>query len=30
MTQREGYRLSFAPEDIDALAAHAFLVNAYW
>ena len=30
MPQRDGYRLSFAPEDIDARAAHAFLVNAYW
>lgn len=26
----EGYRLSFAPEDIDAQAAHAFLRGAYW
>jgi GNAT superfamily N-acetyltransferase len=26
----EGYRLSFAPEDIDAGAAHAFLRGAYW
>jgi GNAT superfamily N-acetyltransferase len=24
------YRLSFAPEDIDAAAAHAFLSRAYW
>ncbi|WP_457418920.1 GNAT family N-acetyltransferase [Roseateles sp. P5_E7] len=30
MTQREGYRLSFAPEDVDARAAHAFLRGAYW
>jgi GNAT superfamily N-acetyltransferase len=30
MAQREGYRLSFAPADIDARAAHAFLVSAYW
>ena len=28
--QREGYRLSFAPEDIDPRAAHAFLRGAYW
>ncbi|KQW46361.1 MULTISPECIES: GNAT family N-acetyltransferase [unclassified Roseateles] len=28
--QRDGYRLSFAPEDIDARAAHAFLRGAYW
>ncbi|KQV50303.1 hypothetical protein ASC95_13025 [Pelomonas sp. Root1217] len=28
--QHDGYRLSFAPEDIDARAAHAFLVGAYW
>ena len=28
--ERDGYRLSFAPEDIDARAAHAFLVGAYW
>jgi GNAT superfamily N-acetyltransferase len=28
--QRDGYRLSFAPEDIDAAAAHAFLRSAYW
>ncbi|KQV85788.1 GNAT family N-acetyltransferase [Pelomonas sp. Root1237] len=28
--QRDGYRLSFAPEDIDARAAHDFLVGAYW
>jgi GNAT superfamily N-acetyltransferase len=27
---RDGYRLSFAPEDIDAQAAHAFLRGAYW
>jgi len=27
---RQGYRLSFAPEDIDAQAAHAFLRGAYW
>ncbi|MEO6280452.1 GNAT family N-acetyltransferase [Roseateles sp.] len=27
---REGYRLSFAPADIDARAAHAFLTDAYW
>ena len=27
---RDGYRLSFAPEDIDARAAHAFLMRAYW
>ncbi|HEY0957199.1 MAG TPA: GNAT family N-acetyltransferase [Roseateles sp.] len=26
----EGYRLSFAPADIDAGAAHAFLRGAYW
>jgi GNAT superfamily N-acetyltransferase len=26
----DGYRLSFAPEDIDARAAHAFLARAYW
>lgn len=26
----EGYRLSFAPEDIDAQATHAFLRGAYW
>ncbi len=26
----EGYRLSFAPADIDARAAHAFLHGAYW
>ena len=30
MTQRAGYRLSFAPQDIDARAAHAFLRSAYW
>jgi len=30
MTQRAGYRLSFAPQDIDAQAAHAFLRSAYW
>lgn len=30
MTPRDGYRLGFAPEDIDARAAHAFLVGAYW
>jgi len=28
--QRGGYRLSFAAEDIDAVAAHAFLNQAYW
>jgi GNAT superfamily N-acetyltransferase len=28
--QRGNYRLRFAPEDIDARAAHAFLVDAYW
>jgi len=28
--QRDGYRLSFAPADIDAVAAHAFLTRAYW
>ena len=28
--QHDGYRLSFAPEDIDARAAHAFLAGAYW
>jgi len=27
---RAGYRLSFAAEDIDAVAAHAFLTTAYW
>ncbi|RZL33821.1 MAG: N-acetyltransferase [Rubrivivax sp.] len=27
---RAGYRLSFAAEDIDAVAAHAFLTHAYW
>jgi GNAT superfamily N-acetyltransferase len=26
----EGYRLSWAPADIDAGAAHAFLQGAYW
>ena len=30
MAARDGYRLSFAPEDIDAQAAHAFLRTAYW
>ena len=30
MMEREGYRLSFAPADIDAVAAHAFLTRAYW
>lgn len=30
MIQRDGYRLSFAPVDIDARAAHAFLTTAYW
>lgn len=30
MTARDGYRLSFAPQDIDARAAHAFLRGAYW
>ena len=30
MTARAGYRLSFAAEDIDARAAHAFLGGAYW
>ena len=28
--QRGGYRLGFAAEDIDAVAAHAFLTTAYW
>jgi GNAT superfamily N-acetyltransferase len=28
--ERQGYRLGFAPEDIDAIAAHAFLMRAYW
>lgn len=28
--ERDGYRLSFAPADIDAAAAHAFLTRAYW
>jgi len=28
--QRGIYRLSFAAEDIDAVAAHAFLTQAYW
>jgi GNAT superfamily N-acetyltransferase len=28
--ERDGYRLSFAPADIDAVAAHAFLTRAYW
>jgi GNAT superfamily N-acetyltransferase len=28
--QRDCYRLSFAPEDLDARAAHAFLRGAYW
>ncbi len=28
--ERPGYRLSFAAEDIDAVAAHAFLTTAYW
>lgn len=28
--QRPGYRLSFAAEDVDAVAAHAFLTTAYW
>jgi len=27
---KPGYRLSFAAEDIDAIAAHAFLSRAYW
>ncbi|MFT7775623.1 GNAT family N-acetyltransferase [Roseateles sp.] len=27
---RAGYRLGFAAEDIDAVAAHAFLTKAYW
>ncbi|WP_422018043.1 GNAT family N-acetyltransferase [Roseateles sp.] len=27
---KPGYRLSFAAEDIDAVAAHAFLTRAYW
>lgn len=30
MSARDGYRLSFAPQDIDARAAHAFLRGAYW
>jgi GNAT superfamily N-acetyltransferase len=30
MAARDGYRLGFAPEDIDAQAAHAFLRTAYW
>lgn len=30
MTTRDGYRLGFAPQDIDARAAHAFLRGAYW
>jgi GNAT superfamily N-acetyltransferase len=28
--QKPGYRLSFAAEDIDSVAAHAFLTTAYW
>ena len=28
--ERGGYRLSFAAEDLDAVAAHAFLSGAYW
>ncbi|HEU6455799.1 MAG TPA: GNAT family N-acetyltransferase [Roseateles sp.] len=28
--ERPGYRLSFAAEDVDAVAAHAFLTTAYW
>jgi GNAT superfamily N-acetyltransferase len=28
--ERDGYRLSFAPADIDSVAAHAFLTRAYW
>lgn len=28
--QRDGYRLSFAAADLDAVAAHAFLTRAYW
>jgi len=28
--ERPGYRLGFAPEDIDAAAAHAFLTRSYW
>lgn len=28
--QHPGYRLSFAAEDIDAVAAHAFLTRVYW
>lgn len=28
--RRDAYRLSFAAEDIDAVAAHAFLTRAYW
>jgi GNAT superfamily N-acetyltransferase len=28
--QRGNYRLSFAAEDIDSVAAHAFLTRAYW
>lgn len=30
MATRDGYRLGFAPQDIDARAAHAFLRGAYW
>ncbi|MFG6460222.1 GNAT family N-acetyltransferase [Roseateles sp. DXS20W] len=30
MSTRDGYRLGFAPQDIDARAAHAFLCGAYW
>ena len=26
----DGYRLSFDPGDVDAVAAHAFLTNSYW
>jgi len=28
--EKPGYRLSFEPEDIDAVAAHTFLTTAYW
>ncbi len=28
--RRGGYRLSCAPADVDAVAAHAFLTGAYW
>jgi GNAT superfamily N-acetyltransferase len=26
----EGYRMSFAPEDVDPVAAHTFLTRSYW